>query len=221
MKRILISLGFSIIILLLLFQHSYASQFNGQSVDFWEARIDGVMYHHVGYSSPANVKVASLAGGVGLDKTTSYTNTARNKWSFVNSTMDSSSPGTIFMFDGSGDVLNERCPELGDNYGITVWQVSDAPTVGTVTYGSRTKYVHHLKKAICYIPKQSISETNYKSIYVHEFGHAAGWFEGHCQYYYNGEVCVMYQVTDLNNYDLHWYDRRHIYQIYELLWQGE
>ena len=31
---------------------------------------------------------------------------------------------------------------------------------------------------------------------------------------------VMYPDNDMNNYDLHWYDRRHIYQIYELLWEG-
>jgi hypothetical protein len=70
-------------------------------------------------------------------------------------------------------------------------------------------------KAIIYIPKQSISATGYKCLYVHELGHALGWLEGHCEYKWDsgGNLikCVMYPDADLNNYDLQWYDRRHIY----------
>lgn len=113
-------------------------------LDYW---LSDTSTNEVGFCSPANVRVASLSGGIGLDTAKWYTAIARGQWSCRSTTSNSNVTGNIYIYDGGRTELLARCPDLADNNGYTYMPRDERnPIIATATYQRSTKYIRHISK---------------------------------------------------------------------------
>ena len=145
----------------------------------------------------------------------SYLLTARNQWAFIPTT-ENTTKRNIYIYDGSKEELLKYEPDL-NNYACVTF-LEDITFVGHNYYiggGNRIrKFVYQFNLSRIYIPKQPLlslwNDTNYKGAYVHELGHALGWYD-HCTF----STAIMYSRSKVPSFSLTFEDRIHLYQIYD------
>jgi hypothetical protein len=211
MSRFILSVALTFVVLLLFTQSTFAFTPNKEIV-YWTSHLSN---NDVAYCSPANIELIIKPGGIGESAARGHLNTARNQWIFISTTENDNKPTTITVYDGSRTELERIDPYL--QYFSCMTSYDNMNFAGYNYYvggGDREeKNVYRLTQVSVYIPKQPFlsfwNSGNYRGAYVHEIGHALGWY-GHCRF----NTAVMYSRSKIKNYYLTFEDRIQLIQIY-------